>query len=117
MLDGFRQRPARPLVPTPPVRWRRGVLALGSGDPARAICSTRIAEALQSIAYPILPDTEKLTEKACERCSETVQEILHIGYHTSFTSRDFDLSPYFEVIKATVEKGFDFHMPDWEVPA
>ena len=33
---------ARYLIPTPPVpaRWRRRLLALGSGDPSRAICST-----------------------------------------------------------------------------
>nr|WP_238784377.1 hypothetical protein [Comamonas testosteroni] len=34
---------ARYLLPTPPVpvRWRRRMLALGSGDPTRAICSSR----------------------------------------------------------------------------
>lgn len=47
---------ARYLLPTPPVpvRLRRRMLALGSGDPTRVICSTRIAQAFQSIAYPIL---------------------------------------------------------------
>jgi len=92
---------ARYLVPTPPVptRWRRGMLALGSGDPTRVICSTRIAEAFQSIAYPILPRVE------CE--------ILHIRHHSLFTPRDFDVSPYFEVIKPTIETGFDFRQLDW----
>ena len=91
---------ARYLVPTPPVptRWRRGMLALGSGDPTRVICSTRIAEAFQSIAYPILPRIE------CET--------LHIRHHSLFTPRDFDVSPYFRVIKPTIEKGFDFR-PDF----
>jgi len=92
---------ARFLVPTPPVptRWRRGMLALGSGDPTRAICSTRIAEAFQSIAYPILPHIER--------------EVLHIRHHSLFTPRDFDVSPYFKVIKPTIEKGFDFRQLDW----
>ncbi len=92
---------ARYLVPTPPVptRWRRGMLALGSGDPTRVICSTRIAEAFQSIAYPILPRIE------CET--------LHIRHHSLFTPRDFDVSPYFRVIKPTIEKGFDFRQLDW----
>lgn len=31
------------------------MLSLGSGDPARAICSTLIALAFQSVRYPILP--------------------------------------------------------------
>src|SRR5580765_5988942 len=38
---------ARYLLPTPPVptRLRRRMIALGSGDPTRAICSTMIAQA------------------------------------------------------------------------
>ena len=37
--------------PTPPVpvRWRRRMIQLGSGDPTRAICSTLIAQAFQQI--------------------------------------------------------------------
>jgi len=47
----------RYLLPTPPVPqgFRRSLLAFGSGDPTKAICSTLIAQAFQSIAYPILP--------------------------------------------------------------
>lgn len=42
---------ARYLFPTPPVPlgWRRRMLSLGSGDPTRAICSTLIAQAFQSV--------------------------------------------------------------------
>lgn len=45
---------ARYLFPTPPVpeRFRRRMIALGSGDPTRAICSTLIAQIFQSIRYP-----------------------------------------------------------------
>ena len=48
---------ARYLIPTPflPTRWRRRLLALGSGDPTLAICSSLIAQAFQSVRYPILP--------------------------------------------------------------
>ena len=106
---------ARYLIPTPPVpnRWRRSMLALGSGDPTRVICSTRIAEAFQSVAYPILPVIEKMTEKDCEQCRETVREILHIRHHSLFTPRDFDVSPYFQIIKPTLHKGFDHRQLDW----
>ncbi|MFQ5548434.1 MAG: YiiX/YebB-like N1pC/P60 family cysteine hydrolase [Woeseia sp.] len=101
---------ARYLIPTPPVpdRWRRSMLALGSGDPTRVICSTRIAQAFQSVGYPILPRVEHLTEQQCETCRESVREILHIRHHSLFTPRDFDVSPYFAVIKPTVEHGFDY---------
>lgn len=53
---------ARYLLPTPPVpmRWRRRMIALGSGQPSRAICSTLIAQAFQSVKYPILPRIERL---------------------------------------------------------
>ena len=106
---------ARYLIPTPPVssRWRRKLLALGSGDPTRAICSTRIAEAFQSVAYPILPNIEKLTEKDCEKCRESVREVLHIRHHSLYAPRDFDLSPYFATIKPTIERGFDYRQLSW----
>ena len=53
---------ARYLLPTPPVpvRWRRRMLELGSGDPTRTICSTLIAEAFQSVHFPILPQIEQI---------------------------------------------------------
>lgn len=106
---------ARYLIPTPPVprKWRRKMLALGSGDPTRVICSTRIAQAFQSVGYPILPRVETLTEKECEKCEVTVREILHIRHHSLFTPRDFDVSPYFEIIKPTIERGFDYRQFDW----
>ena len=109
---------ARYLIPTPPVpnRWRRRMLAIGSGDPTRVICSTRIAQAFQAVAYPILPHIEQLTEKECDRCSESVREILRIRHHSLFAPRDFDLSPYFHVIKPTIELGFDHRQLIWVEP-
>jgi Permuted papain-like amidase enzyme, YaeF/YiiX, C92 family len=106
---------ARYLLPMPPVpnRWRRSMLALGSGDPTRVICSTRIAQAFQFVGYPILPRVEQLTERECEKCRETVREILHIRHHSLFTPRDFDVSPYFEIIKPTVKRGFDHKQLNW----
>ena len=53
---------ARYLLPTPPVpaRWRRRMIALGSGEPTRTICSTLIAEAFGRVHYPILPRIERI---------------------------------------------------------
>jgi len=99
---------ARYLLPTPPVplRWRRRMLALGSGDPTRAICSTLIAQAFQSVRYPILPviKTGPSMDPACPGC---VAELLHVRHHSLFAPRDFDVSPYFEVVKPTLAAGFD----------
>ncbi len=106
---------ARYLLPTPPVpvRYRRRMLALGSGDPTRAICSTLIALAFQEVRYPILPLVETAQGKRRALGSYSPSEILHIRHHSLFTPRDFDLSPYFAVIKPTLEGGFDYKTLVW----
>ncbi|MFK8033502.1 MAG: lipo-like protein [Hyphomicrobiales bacterium] len=114
----------RYFFPTPPVpvRWRRRMLALGSGDPTRAICSTLIAQAFQEVRYPILPRVELVTDHAVTRdwrgkhMYYTRREILHIRHHSLFAPRDFDLSPYFAVIKPTIEKGFNYRTLQWGEP-
>jgi Permuted papain-like amidase enzyme, YaeF/YiiX, C92 family len=100
---------ARYLLPQPPVpkRFRRRMLSLGSGDPTRAICSTVIAEAFQSVRYPILPLIQSTTE------NDVTREIFHIRHHSLFAPRDFDVSPYFAVIKPTIEAGFDYRAVQW----
>ena len=107
---------ARYLLPTPPVpvRFRRQMLAFGSGDPTRVICSTLIAQAFQSIHYPILPEIESTQayDPARLRCAR--KEVLHIRHHSLFAPRDFDISPYFAIIKPTIARGFDFRKLDWE---
>ena len=95
----------RYFLPTPPVplRWRRRMIAFGSGDPTRAICSSLIAQAFQSVRYPILPDVDRTTPTSSNTLQDT--EILHIHHYSLFTPRDFDLSPWFDVIKPTVAGG------------
>ncbi len=104
----------RYLIRTPPVpaRWRRRMLALGSGDPTRAICSSLIAQAFQSVQYPILPHIEVAESSD----PDAYEEIHHIRHHTLFAPRDFDVSPYFEVIKPRLAQGFDFHQIRWADP-
>jgi len=105
---------ARYLVGTPPVpaRWRRRLIALGSGDPTRAICSTLIAQAFQSIRYPILPEieTERLDDPDCRDC---YREILHVRHHSLFAPRDFDVSPYFGIVKPRIAAAFDHRSLAW----
>ncbi len=94
---------ARFLFPAPPVpvRWRRRMLLLGSGDPTRAICSSLIAEAFQSIAYPILPESVQASGPGFP--------IRLFRRHPSlFTPRDFDVSPFFKVIKPMLEDGYAY---------
>ncbi len=102
------------LIPLPiPTRWRRRMLALGSGDPSRAICSTLIAEAFHSVRYPILPRVESVDGRRKVKSRYARREILHIRHHSLYTPRDFDISPYFAVVKPTIESGFDYKALKW----
>ncbi len=106
---------ARYLFPTPPIPgpWRRRMLALGSGDPTRAICSTLVAEAFQSVHFPILPAV-RMESAITPECHDCLHEIFHIRDHSLYTPRDFDVSPYFEVIKPTLASGFDYRQLTWD---
>jgi hypothetical protein len=104
----------RYLIPTPPVpqAWRRSLLALGSGDPTRAICSTLIAQCFQAVRYPILPivSSRSIDSPECPGCRA---EVLKVRHHSLFVPRDFDVSPYFEVVKPTLAAGFDYRRAEW----
>jgi hypothetical protein len=109
---------ARYLIGAPPVpdKYKRRLLALGSGDPTRAICSSLIAAAFASVRYPVLPDIEIARAKG-EAGREQVREILHIRDSSLYTPRDFDVSPYFRIVKPSLEDGFDPHALSWAPPA
>lgn len=86
------------------------MLRFGSGDPTRAICSSLIARAFQSVNYPILPEID--TQPSAGPSRHARVEIYHIRHYSLFTPRDFDLSPYFEVVKPHLA-GFDPHRLSW----
>ncbi|EWH01405.1 YiiX/YebB-like N1pC/P60 family cysteine hydrolase [Halomonas sp. BC04] len=104
---------ARYLLPLPPVPapLRRRMLSLGSGDPTRAICSTLIAQAFQSVNYPILPIAE--WQDDTRRCHGCRRRVLQRRHYSLFTPRDFDLSPYFEIVKPVLVNGFDHRRLIW----
>jgi len=98
----------RYLFPLPvPQRWRRRMIALGSGDPSRLICSALIAEAFRAVQYPILP---KIT---LTRSRRAIEQILEIRHSSLYCPRDFDISPYFNVVKPTIARGFDYKALNW----
>lgn len=101
-----------PKLPVP-VRWRRRMIAFGSGVPTRAICSSMIAEAYGGIRYPILPEITLAPGRASAQSTYMRKEILHIRHHSLYTPRDFDLSPYFQIVKPTLEYGFDYKTVVW----
>ena len=109
---------ARYLFPYPPVPvwFRRRMLAIGAGDPTRAICSVLIAEAFASIRYPILPEVASINGKTYGVAPFVQSEVDHIRKHGLYTPRDFDVSPFFAIIKPTIAAGFDYRTLPWAPP-
>src|SRR3954453_2740034 len=96
------------LIPLPiPQRWRRQMIAFGSGDPTKIICSALIAQAFDAVRYPILPKITRAASRNARR------EILHIRDSSLYMPRDFDISPYFEIVKPTIVQGFDYTALHW----
>ena len=103
----------RYLIATPPVpsRYRRSLIAFGSGDPTKAICSTLVAQSFQSIKYPILPreiDAHQETRFYID------QRVMQKRHYSHFTPRDFDLSPYFRIVKPTIDNDFNYKDIKWD---
>jgi hypothetical protein len=73
-----------------PRRWGSTLFRTSTGEPDSGICTSLIAEAYTSVKFPILPFL-KIDE-------ETGFELIHRNPHL-FTPKDFDYSPYFEIIK------------------
>jgi hypothetical protein len=110
-----------------PARWRRRALHFGTGDPTRVICSSLIAECFHRVRYPIVPRYEPFPPgfEPVRRMAGLLGRfwrndgaapgLLRMVSPTLITPRDFDLSPYFEVVKFTVVDGsrFDYHRLLW----
>jgi len=73
-----------------PRRWRSSLFAHNAGMPTRVVCSSMIAAAFASVSFPILP--------VLERREDGSISILHRNA-SLYTPRDFDYSPYFDIIK------------------
>jgi hypothetical protein len=105
----------RYLLPWPVTQRRcRRMIKLGSGDASRIICSSLIAQAFEAVRYPILPKITRVESRAA-RC-----EIAEIRHSSFYAPRDFDISPYFMVVKPTLAHGFnykDMHWADLPYPA
>lgn len=73
-----------------PRHWRSSLFEVGHGDMARTICSTLIARGFASVRYPILPTIHR-----DDRGGMT----FHRRDARLITPRDFDHSPYFDIVK------------------
>lgn len=76
-----------------PRRWRSSLFEHNAGLPTRTVCSTLIASAFASVHFPVLPVLRREENGA----------IKFFRRNTSlYVPRDFDTSPYFEIIKYPV---------------
>ena len=73
-----------------PRRWRSTLFEHNAGRPTKTVCSTMMAEAFASVRFPIVPviHQDKNGELSVIRRNSQL-----------ITPRDFDHSPYFDVIK------------------
>ncbi len=73
-----------------PRRWRSSLFKHKAGDLTRTICSTMIVEAFASAHYPVLPVIQRTEDNKLTWFRRNAN---------LFTPRDFDYSPYFDIIK------------------
>jgi Permuted papain-like amidase enzyme, YaeF/YiiX, C92 family len=73
-----------------PRRWRSSLFERNIGLSTRTVCSTMIASAFSAVQFPILPVMHR---------SEDGKMKLYKRNTRLYVPRDFDTSPYFEIIK------------------
>ncbi len=73
-----------------PRRWRSSLFEHNAGDPTYTVCSHLIAEAFMSVNYPILPFIDRRDDGSLRFFKRNPR---------LFTPRDFDYSPYFNIVK------------------
>jgi hypothetical protein len=110
-----------------PHRFREEALHFGSGVATETICSTLIAEAFAKVRFPILPTPirpprprttgERLKQQILGRPTRRAYSgLLRARHPTLAVPRDFDLSPYFDIVKfnASDLAAFDYRKLEWE---
>jgi hypothetical protein len=122
---------ARYLLPVSlmPGRLRRRALRFGSGAPSEVICSSLIGQLFQQVRFPILPPSDlqggfdapgpparaRLLRRLFGGERRTYSGLFHLRHPTLLTPADFDLSPYFEIVKFNViaDGAFDYRRIRW----
>ncbi len=106
-----------------PRRFRHTALELGSDLTHEVICSTLIAQAFQGVGFPILPTvtpdgvaSPRPWYQRLRRPRTPYPARYHRKRASLVTPRDFDLSPYFEVVKPELvgTESFDYTRIRWD---
>lgn len=113
-----------------PHRFRRDALHFGSGQPTEVICSSLLGRLFGDVGFPVIPQVDfpdasfidgrrsGLLSRVLGHESEHFTGLFRMRHPTLLTPRDFDLSPYFEIVKFNViESGaFDYERIQWADP-
>lgn len=116
-----------------PERFRPKGARFGSGVRTEVMCSSLLAHLFQKVQFPILPlvtfpdgfvppptQVHGLTPLFRRKEANYLRHARYKTRHpTLITPRDFDLSPYFSIVKYNVleEAGFDYLEIQWEEDA
>jgi permuted papain-like amidase YaeF/Yiix C92 family enzyme len=109
-----------------PPKLKEDALHFGSGVETETICSTLLAEAFGKVHFPILPGYlpwkpqtmgERVKQMIVGRPTRRAYSgLLRARHPTLCVPRDFDLSPYFDVVKfnAGEAAAFDYRTLAWD---
>ena len=86
-----------------PLKARTIHTCLGNCTDLEVMCSGMIAKAFHGVGYPILPQVDRGD-------NDPSRLTLRMQHYSQIVPRDFDLSPYFQIIKFNVveEGAFDY---------
>ncbi len=118
---------ARYLIPVRfvPQRFREAALHFGSGQPTEVICSSHLGHLFHGVGFPVIPTVvempdavrprRRLRERVLGHRSREYTGLFRMRHPTLMTPRDFDLSPYFDIIKFNAPDGdrFDYRKIHW----
>jgi hypothetical protein len=109
-----------------PPDLREDALHFGSGVETETICSSLLAEAFGKVRFPILPLPVRVKPRTVgERMRQLLlgrptrrawSGLLRARHPTLCVPRDFDLSPYFDIVKFNAREvaAFDYRRLKWE---
>jgi hypothetical protein len=110
-----------------PRRFQKAALHYGGEHKHEVICSTLLARAFRSIGYPILPRVTvnevqveaSLMSRLLRRNGHAIRALYQEEDPAFITPRDFDLSPYFDIVKVNhiTEPRFDYRRIEWATDA
>ena len=105
-----------------PRRFRSDALLLGSGQPTEVICSSMVAQAFARVGYPVLPRVVPTGTRSPRNVVDRLLRRPGVPSTRYFlkpavlvTPRDYDLSPYFEIVKIhfVEDERFDYRTIAW----